>query len=86
MVNGASGFEPPHYQDFLKAIHKFPDADAIAALEARGVTHITVNCAFYSAERDCHGLLETLDASDRFHKVAASRWDGDMVVLYQLAR
>jgi hypothetical protein len=84
MVNGASGFEPPHYQQFLEDIHRFPEPGALAALQARGVTHVTINCAFYSAERNCHSLLDDLDQSPRFHKVAASRWEGDIVALYEL--
>lgn len=86
MVNGASGFEPPHYQDFLVAIHRFPDRASIDALRARGVTHVTVNCALYGADRDCHSVLVELDGSSEFRTIARSRWEGDVVALYELVR
>ena len=86
MVNGTSGFEPRHYQEFLFSIHRFPEAGAIDALEARGVTHVTVNCALYGPDRDCHGVLATLDASPRFRLVAKARWEGDTVGLYELLK
>ena len=86
MVNGASGFEPPHYQDFLEAIHRFPDAASIDALKARGVTHVTVNCALYGRDRDCHGVLDDLGDSPSFKQVARAQWQGDTVVLYELVK
>jgi hypothetical protein len=86
MVNGASGFEPPRYQQFLQSIHLFPDSAAVDALKARGVTHVTVNCAIYGADRDCHGVIEQLDHSDRFREVASARWEGDVVKMYALVK
>jgi hypothetical protein len=86
MVNGSSGFEPPHYQEFLEAIHLFPDSRAVDALKARGVTHVTINCALYGQDRDCHGVLKQLDDSDRFREVSTARWNGDIVKLYALVK
>jgi hypothetical protein len=84
MTNGASGFEPPHYQDYLVDIHRFPEPGAIDALKARGVTHVTINCALYAEERNCHGVLDELDQSPRFQRVSSAMWEGDRVVLYAL--
>jgi hypothetical protein len=86
MVNGSSGFEPRDYRAFLESIHRFPDAASIAALKARGVTHVTINCALYGSGRDCQGVIETLEASPEFRKVATSRWERDVVSLYELVR
>jgi hypothetical protein len=84
MVNGTSGFEPPHYQDFLVDIHRFPEQGAVDALKARGATHVTINCALYAEERNCHGVLDELDASPRFRRLSSAVWEGDTVVLYAL--
>ena len=84
MVNGTSGFEPPDYHSFIESIHRFPESAAIDALEARGVTHVTVNCALYGPDRDCHGVLAALDASPRFRAVSKAHWEGDTVALYEL--
>jgi hypothetical protein len=65
-------------------VSDFPGPKALAALKARGVTHISVNCAFMVS--GCEQLLETLDERPDFRDVASGRWQGSAVRLYQLAR
>jgi hypothetical protein len=86
MVNGYSGFEPPGYQQFLQAITPFPADSAIEALQARGVTHVSINCALYGEDADCHSVLEELDGSPRFRRLIQARWEDDTSALYELVR
>ena len=51
LLNGYSGFRPASYVEVFAAIQSFPDADALAALRARGVTHITVHVREFAADR-----------------------------------
>ena len=84
MVNGYSGYWPPSYEEFQKGVVSFPEPAAIAMLRARGVTHVTVNCAFYRG--GCEQLLARLDGMPEFRRVAEGRWQGQSVRLYELAR
>ena len=43
ILNGYSGFIPPSYGEHARALARFPDADAIAALRQAGVTHVFVH-------------------------------------------
>jgi hypothetical protein len=82
MVNGYSGFFPPDYADVIKELAGFPDADAFRLLRQRGVTHVTVNCAFYGNR--CDTIVETLDAMPDVRPVAQGKWEGQPVHLYEL--
>ena len=73
MVNGYSGFFPPDYADVIKGLAGFPDADAFGLLRQRGVTHVTVNCAFYGNR--CDTILETLDAMPLVRPLAHAKWE-----------
>ena len=84
MVNGYSGYMPDSYDRFARSVRGFPAPEAIAALKAKGVTHITVNCAFY--RRSCPDWLERIDAVPDLHRVADGRWQGAVVRLYEVVR
>ena len=84
MVNGYSGYLPASYEDIVQAIRGFPDDAAFDALRARGVTHITVNCAFYRG--GCDTLLPVLDRLPFLRKTAEGRWMDEPVRLYELRR
>ena len=84
MVNGYSGFTTPAYQQLRQDMSDFPGPVALAALRAHGVTHVSVNCAFYVA--GCETLLETLDDRNDFRAVASGRWQGSVVRLYAVRR
>jgi hypothetical protein len=86
MVNGYSGFTPPSYEKLVARLEPFPAADAIDALEERGATHVSINCALYIDPRGCEDLLNTLDASPRFRPIVSTRWEGQTVRLYELRR
>ncbi len=51
MVNGYSGFYPGTYQDLWTALELFPSDAAVAALNARGVTHLIVHEREYGRAR-----------------------------------
>jgi hypothetical protein len=50
MLNGYSGFVPGSYRVHSAMLGAFPDATSIAALQARGVTHVFVHLDSYGAE------------------------------------
>ena len=47
---------PHSYEQFQLDVTDFPDPASIAALRVLGVTHVTVNCAFYRG--GCDELLD----------------------------
>jgi hypothetical protein len=81
MVNGASGFAPPWYQDLDKAL-VFPWPASIEMVRRFGATHVTVNCSFLSDIR-CENALKALDANPALAVVATSTWRGAEVRLYR---
>lgn len=82
MINGYSGHYPPGQVDFEVAVQGFPDAAAIDLLRARGVTHVTINCALYRG--GCEELVAVVDALPAFRVVASGKWQGAPVRLYEL--
>jgi hypothetical protein len=85
MVNGYSGFTTLASQELQRAAADFPAPGAIAALKARGATHVTVNCAFLVGG-GCEAMIASLDGRPDFRRLAAGRWEGSAVVLYELVR
>jgi hypothetical protein len=84
MVNGYSGFIPASFEQFEQAMREFPDPASIEVLRTRGVTHVSVNCAFY--RRDCERWLKQIEALPDFRVVVGGRWQGSNVRLYKLVR
>jgi hypothetical protein len=82
MVNGYSGFFPPDYTDVARGLAGFPDADAFRLLRQRGVTHVTVNCAFYGNR--CDTILNVLDAMPDIRPLVQAKWEGRPVHVYEL--
>jgi len=82
MVNGYSGFFPPDYTDVARGLAGFPDADAFRLLRQRGVTHVTVNCAFYGNR--CDTILNVLDAMPDVRPLVQAKWEGRPVHVYEL--
>jgi hypothetical protein len=83
-INGYSGFTPPSYGPLLEALDPFPAQSAIDTLRARGVTHVSINCALYPG--GCGELLNAVDASPAFRQIVSTRWEGYPVRLYELRR
>ncbi|PYR60205.1 MAG: hypothetical protein DMF85_05735 [Acidobacteria bacterium] len=81
LVNGASGFAPPWYQDLDKAL-TFPWPASIEMVRGLGATHVTVNCAFLSDVR-CENALKALDANAALALAATSKWRGAEQRLYR---
>ena len=83
MVNGYSGFAPPSYADLHEDIVDFPRDEALAALRARGVSHVTVNCGL--DDDRCDDLADQMRHSARLRMVADGNWLGHQVQLYEIA-
>ncbi len=86
LVNGYSGFSPANYEDFNEAIASFPDPAAIAQLRARGATHATLSCALLEDDDGCRAMLAGADANPALRSLARGIWEGQPVVLYELAK
>jgi hypothetical protein len=85
LINGYSGYLPKTYQQLETEMRAFPSTESLDTLRHHGVTHITVNCAFYRRRSSCLNALDALDGSVDVHLVTAGEWNGEEVRLYQLA-
>jgi hypothetical protein len=84
MVNGYSGFTTEAYRDFIDRLEDFPSPASIAALRARGATHVTITCALY---RDgCDTIMAAMDKSGAFRLITATEWQGQPARLYQIVK
>jgi hypothetical protein len=84
MTNGYSGFMPRGYEDLVLKLRGFPDPGPIEALRARGVTHVSINCAL--ARGSCAAWLDRMERSGDLRLVVDTRWQGAPVRLYELVR
>ena len=82
MVNGYSGHTPPDQAAFEESMRPFPDENTIDLLRARGVTHVTINCALYND--GCGTLLDRVQAAPRLKLLTSGKWQGHSVRLYEL--
>jgi hypothetical protein len=82
LVNGYSGFAPPDYEEFVETLSGFPDEEPAARLRARGVTHVTLNCALYGA--GCDAAVAAFAASPFLRPLVQTTWEGGPVILYEL--
>jgi hypothetical protein len=86
MINGSSGFKPRQYDDLVRRIEPFPRPEALDALAAVGVTHVTVNCALYDDGDYCAALLKEAEASPRLQRLESTVWEGAPVALFRLRK
>jgi hypothetical protein len=84
MINGYSGFTPRDYPGLVDRVEDIPSPEAVDALQAAGVTHVTMNCALYASRDGCVELMEDVDRSPRFKRVARTLWHAAPVTLYEL--
>jgi hypothetical protein len=87
MINGYSGYHPASYVEILEALEVFPARDTVEILRARGVTHVTVNCALFNMTGYGHRCDSTLAAAAQaapLHEIVRVRWEGAPVVLFEL--
>jgi len=77
MLNGFSGFMPGSYFENFLAFRDFPDRTSIDRLRADGVTHVFVHPAEMRP-----GVIETLDRTDGFRRIAADSG----IILYRIDR
>ena len=82
LVNGYSGHAPEGQGEFMAAMRPFPAPATLALLRARGVTHVTINCALYA--EGCEALLARVEATPQLRELAAARWQRKPVKLYEL--
>jgi hypothetical protein len=70
ILNGYSGLRPGSYNDTYRAIANFPDVKSLAALHARGVTHIVVHKEAFSEGRP--GRFDAIAGFASLQQVAES--------------
>ena len=58
LLNGYSGFAPRSYRRMARALDRFPDARALDALRAAGVTHVVVHLDEYEDDEDIAGAID----------------------------
>ena len=79
LLNGYSGFEPRTYAARARVLETFPAPDALATLQALGVTHVTVHVNAF-AQRHGAAALEEVGRRPELQLLA----EGDGIRLYQL--
>ncbi len=79
LLNGYSGFEPQTYAARARRLQTFPATDAITALQALGVTHVTVHVAAFE-QRAGATVLATVAERPELQLVA----DDGGIRLYRL--
>jgi len=84
IVDGYSGHGPEGYGDFQRGMQSFPSESSLELLRARGVTHVTVNCALYF--KGCETLLKGIDTVADLRLLASATFEGKPVRLYALMR
>ncbi|HWB31165.1 MAG TPA: hypothetical protein VG736_11735 [Vicinamibacterales bacterium] len=84
MIDGYSGFSPRDYADLVTRVEDVPEPQAIDALRAAGVTHVTFSCALYYSPEGCEELLTQVEASPHFRRLVRLRWHGSTAALYEL--
>jgi hypothetical protein len=82
IVDGYSGNAPEGYGDFQLGMQSFPSQSSLELLRARGVTHVTVNCALYAT--GCEALLKRIEAVADLPLLASATWEDQPVRLYTL--
>jgi hypothetical protein len=82
IVDGYSGHGPEGYGDFQRGMQSFPSEPSLELLRARGVTHVTVNCALYVT--GCETLLKEIEAVADLRLLVSATWEGKPVRLYAL--
>jgi hypothetical protein len=83
LANGYSGFSPPSYHQLLEVMARFPDADSVAELRRRGVTHVIVHGALYHPE-DYADVVARIEQSHDFERVTVTRWARHETRAYRL--
>jgi hypothetical protein len=80
LLNGQSGFSPPWYRDFRRYSNQFPDAESIAYLKSRGVTHVVLHEGYYSQDDWKQVELRLEEYGHLARTVASFGGDGTRVV------
>ncbi len=83
MVNGYSGFIPRSFKELTDSTENFPLDGTVDYLKSRGVTHVTIHCAFWTKEA-CALTLDRIERDPRFSLAMLTRWQGSPAHLYQL--
>jgi hypothetical protein len=86
MINGYSGNFPAGYGELRGEMEHFPTKPLLADLGQRGVTHVTVNCRFFSDRTKCATVLAAMDQMPELVRISDARWEGADVRLYKLRR
>jgi hypothetical protein len=84
-VNGYSGFTPQSYVDLAERTAGFPLDGTVAYLQQRGVTHVSLHCAFWDDEA-CALTVDRIAADPRLRMVTRTQWEGKPAYLYELSK
>lgn len=96
MVNGYSGFSSPGYAGLADSMKDFPRGNTLPALQAMGVTHISVVCALDATfgpygvpqpnPEKCAATVGALDSEPRVRPVVRAEWEGEPALLYEIRK
>ena len=64
LVNGYSGYAPRDFEETVKCLCTFPDAESIARLQALNVGHVLIHEAYYSERERTALMLATAHSRD----------------------
>jgi hypothetical protein len=80
LLNGYSGYYPPSYQETLRRLQRFPDADSLTLLRERHVRYLVVHLAYLEPSQRAQ-LLEGLLAHQELQTLGKyNDWMGPTVV------
>jgi hypothetical protein len=87
LLNGYSGFLPPHYTRLLEILRTFPDERSIRELRLRNADYVLVHSGMnYWSFKPEEGLQQRLDASRDFARVGCYRGPRGQSCIYKLLK
>jgi hypothetical protein len=84
LINGMSGFIPPHYGPLSQIARRFPADEALDAFAALGTQYFVLHQGYYREEYI--PIVEAARAQARLQFVGLSRWEGGEARVYRLLR
>jgi hypothetical protein len=87
LLNGYSGFLPPHYTRLLEILRTFPDERSIRELRARNADYVLVHSGMdYWSFTPPEGLQQRIAASRDFARVGCYRGPRGQSCIYKLLK
>ena len=82
LVNGMSGFAPPHYGDLGRTARGFPSDETLDAFARLGTQYFVLHEGYY--REDWARVVAAADAQPRLQFVAVARWEEGEARAYRL--